>query len=253
MRTFAVDLLQVEVHPDRPAMGLAAASEGLRLLRRALAKGPLAHVVFAAAPSQQEMLHALCEAKDVDWGRVHAYHMDNYIGLDDTARQQFSAFLKARIFGRLPFGAVHYMGNRPEQARDYADLLAKIQVDLCFMGVGENGHIAFNDPGNAFFDDPESVKTVTLDHACRMQQVNEGNFAALEHVPTQALTLTIPALMASRHIICTVPGINKAPAVRRMLQGPVDEGVPASILRRHPAARLYLDQPAASLLAAPAR
>ncbi len=249
MTTFSVDALQVQVAPDRAAMGQAAAKEGIRLLKELLAQKDTVNVVFAAAPSQAEMMQALVEAQDVDWGRVNAFHMDNYIGLPQEDPRQFSRFLQDRLFGKLPLGQVHFMGIQANDAQAYARLLADRDVDLCFMGIGENAHIAFNDPGNAFFDDPDMVKEVELDHACRMQQVNEGNFPTLEEVPTHAITLTIPALMKARHIICTVPGENKAAAARCMLEEPIEEGCPASVLRRHPSAKLYLDTAAASKLA----
>lgn len=248
MKTFQVEQLAVEVHENRRAMGEAAAQAGIRLLKEALAGQDEVNVVFAAAPSQAEMLETLLATDQVDWARVNAFHMDNYVGLDDSAPQQFSRFLRDRLFGKLPFKAVNYLGNQVGQEKDYAALLAQHPADICFMGIGENAHIAFNDPGNALFDDPQTVKLVELDYACRMQQVNEGNFPALNDVPTHALTLTIPALMASRHVICTVPGPNKAQAAKCMLEGPVDQECPASILRRHPSATLYLDREAASLL-----
>lgn len=249
MKHFNVEQLAVEVYETRRQMGEAAAHAGIRLLQKVLKEKEEANVVFAAAPSQSEMLETLLATNDVDWGRVSAFHMDNYVGLDDSAPQQFSRFLRDRLFGNLPFKSVHYLGNQVGQEKDYAALLAGKPTDICFMGIGENAHIAFNDPGNAKFKDPDTVKLVELDHACRMQQVNEGNFPTLEDVPTHALTLTIPALMASRHVICTVPGANKAQAAKCMLEGPIDEDCPASILRQHPDATLYLDQAAASLLA----
>ncbi|NLZ88314.1 MAG: glucosamine-6-phosphate deaminase [Clostridiales bacterium] len=248
MKKFQVDQLIVEVYETRRQMGEAAAQAGIRLLQDVLKQKDEANVVFAAAPSQSEMLETLLATTEVDWSRVNAFHMDNYVGLDDSAPQQFSRFLRDRLFGKLPFKAVHYMGNQVGQEKEYAALLEQYPTDICFMGIGENAHIAFNDPGNAQFDDPDTVKLVELDHACRMQQVNEGNFSSLDDVPTHALTLTIPALMASSHVICTVPGINKAPATKCMLEGPIDEDCPASILRQHQAATLYLDQAAASQL-----
>jgi len=229
-------------------MGLAAAAEGLKKIREALDDKPELNLIFAAAPSQTEVLENLRSAKEVDWTRVNAFHMDNYVGLDESAPQQFSTFLRERLFSLLPFKSVHCMGTKPGQETEYAALLDQRPIDVCFMGIGENGHIAFNDPVNALFDDPETVKQVALDLQCRTQQVNEGNFATLSQVPTHALTLTIPTLMRSRHLICTVPGPNKAKAVLTMLEGPVTADCPASILRRHPSAVMFLDAQAAGLL-----
>ncbi len=248
MNNFTVDKLKVFTSPDRAAMGLAAAQEGIRLLKQLLEQKEEVNVVFAAAPSQAEMMEALVEDKTVDWARVNAFHMDNYIDLPQEDPRQFSTYLKDRLFGLLPFKNIYYMGVEAQDADKYARLLEGHPVDLCFMGIGENAHIAFNDPGNAFFDDPLMVKEVALDLACRTQQVNEGNFPKLDEVPTHAITLTIPALMSARHIICTVPGANKAEAARCMLEEPIHQDCPASVLRRHPSARLYLDRDAASRL-----
>ena len=248
MQTHIVDSLNVFIFPDRAAMGCAAAKAGAAHLRRLLREQDEANVVFAAAPSQEEMIAALMKEEEIDWGRVNALHMDNYIALPDSAPQQFSHFLRTRLFDKLPFRSVRTMGNGDDSAEHYAAVLRQFPPDMCFMGIGENGHIAFNDPGNAHFDDPLTVKKVELDYACRMQQVNEGNFASLELVPTHAVTLTIPTLFGCKAIVCTVPGRNKARAVQKMLEEDITEECPASILRRHPEARLYLDKEAASML-----
>lgn len=248
MKAMKFDSLSVEIHQSRREMGLAAAAEGLKKMREALDERPEVNLIFAAAPSQTEVLESLRSAKGVDWTRVNAFHMDNYVGLDESAPQQFSTFLRDRLFSLLPFKSVHCMGTKPGQEKEYAALLDQRPIDVCFMGIGENGHIAFNDPVNALFDDPETVKQVALDLQCRTQQVNEGNFSTLSQVPTHALTLTIPTLMRSRHLICTVPGPNKAKAVLAMLEGPVTADCPASILRRHPSAVMFIDLEAAGLL-----
>ncbi len=248
MKALKVDNLTVEIHQTRREMGKAASAEGLKRIHEALRDKPEVNLIFAAAPSQTEVLDNLRNAKGVDWTRVNAFHMDNYIGLDESAPQQFSTFLRTRLFTPLPFKSVHCMGTLPGQEEGYAALLDKRQIDVCFMGVGENGHIAFNDPANARFDDPRTAKQVALDLQCRTQQVNEGNFQTLSQVPTHALTLTIPTLMRCVHLICTVPGPNKAKAVQAMLEGPVTEDCPASVLRRHASAIMYLDSEAAALL-----
>lgn len=248
MKALKVDSLAVEIHQTRREMGNAAAAAGLKKIREALREKAEINLIFAAAPSQEEVLENLRTAQGVDWTRVNAFHMDNYVDLDESAPQQFSTFLRTRLFSRLPFRSVHCMGTEPGQEEAYAALLDRRQVDVCFMGIGENGHIAFNDPVNAHFDDPDIAKQVALDLQCRTQQVNEGNFQMLSQVPTHALTLTIPTLMRSRHLICTVPGPNKANAVRTMLEGPITEDCPASVLRRHDSAMMFLDEEAAAML-----
>lgn len=254
LRTFDVDALRVNVFSSRGQMGAASAQEGAAALRAALREKETVNVMFAAAPSQQELLDALIDAQGIEWPRVHAFHMDNYVGLPDDAPQQFSRFLKDRLFDRLPFGAVYcmYAGQTDplEEASRYAQLLRDHPIDLCFMGVGENGHIAFNDPSVAQFGDPLRVKLVELDDMCRGQQVHDGCFDTISAVPTHALTATITQLMSARRVICTVPDKKKAHAIRDMLKNPVSERCPASVLRRHPHAVLYLDRDASSLLEA---
>lgn len=237
--------LRIEVYRDRKAMGEAAAREAADTLRSLLAKQERVSVVFAAAPSQNEFLDALCACRDIDWSRVEAFHMDEYIGLPEDAPQGFGNFLKRHIFDRLPFESVHYLNGGatdPEkECEAYAALLREAKPDIVFMGIGENGHIAFNDPAFADFSDPKTVKTVTLDDVCRSQQVHDGCFPDLESVPRRALTLTVPALMAPEHVFCMVPAASKEKAVTRAVQGAVTEEWPASILRKKAGAVLFLD------------
>ena len=247
MNEWNVDRLQVKRYDNRQAMGAAAAADAVQTLNRLLATRGRVNVMFAAAPSQLEVLAGLVAAT-VDWSRVNAFHMDNYIGLPLDAPAQFSSFLTRHLFSRVPFGQVFLMGNTPEDAPRYAALLAKHPLDVCFMGVGENGHLAFNDPAMADFADPLAVKRVELDEICRNQQVRDGCFATLADVPLYALTATIPTLTSATEVFCAVPALPKAEAVRRMLTGVVEEACPASVLRRHPSARLYLDADSASLL-----
>lgn len=248
---FWKDKLHIHICPTRREMGEAAARDAAVLLRTLLDRQDGVRAVFAAAPSQNEFLSALCRMSGIDWARVTAFHMDEYIGLPADAPQGFGNFLRARLFDRLSFGAVHYLdGNaEPEQeCRRYAALLAEAPLDVVFMGIGENGHIAFNDPPVADFQDPAAVKPVRLDEICRRQQVHDGCFAALSQVPTHALTLTVPALAGARHHLCIVPAASKAPAVRDTVQGPVSPACPASILRTCPDAALYLDSESSALL-----
>lgn len=248
---FAAGTLAVRVYRDRRELGEAAAADIARALEQVLARKPVCNMIFAAAPSQNETLAALCRRADLPWNRVNAFHMDEYVGLPGDAPQRFGRFLRERLFDRLPFGAVHLLdGNADPQAEclRYGQLLQANPVDIVCMGIGENGHIAFNDPPVADFNDPLPVKPVTLEEACRLQQVHDGCFAALDDVPRQALTLTIPSLLAGAALFCMVPAATKARAVRDTVQGPVSTACPASILRRHPAATLYLDPDSGSLL-----
>lgn len=250
MKGFVKGNLAVRVFPTRQEMGAAAAQEGAACLKRLLETRETINVMFAAAPSQNELLAGLV-ASDVDWSRVHAFHMDDYVGLPEDDPRRFPNFLKERLFDLLPFGSVHCMNSTATEAdavraaAQYDALLRQNPLDVCFMGIGENGHIAFNDPQVADFADPVWTKVVTLDEVCRMQQVHDGCFATLDEVPRQAMTVTIPALMSAREVFCVVPTAAKAAAVERVLSGGVDVACPASILLVHPSARLYLDAAAA--------
>lgn len=246
------DRLQVKVFESRKEMGQAAASEAAGKIRILLSEQGTLNIIFAAAPSQNEFLTALTAEKDIDWARINAFHMDEYIGIAPDAPQGFGNFLKFLLFSRLPFKAVHYInGNAldPEaECRRYANLLKENPSDLVCMGIGENGHLAFNDPPAADFQDPVLVKIVSLDAICRQQQVNDGCFETLEQVPTHAVTLSIPALLQGRFIYCMVPAKTKAEAVSKTVTGPITEACPASILRTHSNAVLYTDKDSAALV-----
>lgn len=248
---FKVDKLTVKVYDSREEMGAYAAAEAAAALKKVLAEKKTIKTIFAAAPSQNEFLASLIADKDIDWTRIEAYHMDEYIGLDPAAPQAFGNFLRDKIFGLVPFKAVHYINGNVEcidcECKRYAELIEG-GVDIVFMGIGENGHIAFNDPPVADFNDPKLVKVVELDAKCRQQQVNDGCFASIDLVPTHALTLTIPALFSGKQLFCIVPAPTKADAVKATLQGPINETCPASILRRHDNATLYLDNDSSSKL-----
>lgn len=209
-------------------------------------------MIFAAAPSQNDFTRELIADTSIDWSRINAFHMDEYIGLDEDAPQAFGNFLKERIFNKVPLKSVHLInGNAKDseaECRRYADLLTKFPADIVCCGIGENGHIAFNDPPVADFNDPALVKVVELEQSCRQQQVNDNCFLRIEDVPTRAYTLTIPALMRSGHVFCIVPTELKAQAVYDTINGEVDESCPASVLREKEGAVLYIDEPAASLL-----
>lgn len=246
------DNLKVKVYPNRLEMGRAAAEAVAGTMRELLEQQERVSMVFAAAPSQDEFLASLAAAQGVDWRRVIAFHMDEYLGLPADAPQRFGNFLKERIFDKVRPGVVHYLGvgvTGPEaETQRYASLLSEHTLDIACMGIGQNGHIAFNDPPVADFDDPLLVKVVELDERSRQQQVYDGCFARLDAVPRCAITMTIPALTSARWVHCIVPDVSKAESVRNCLCGPIATACPASILRRHPRAVLYLDPESASLL-----
>ena len=249
---FFFDRLRVRVCEDRRALGEAAAQEAEAALAAATAQAARVAVVFAAAPSQSETLRALTAATTIAWPRVLGLHMDEYAGLSAEHPASFRRYLREHLIAHVTMGDFDWIkGEAADLAavcRDYARRLAQRRPALCLLGIGENGHLAFNDPGEARFDDPNDVRIVTLDRACREQQVAEGHFPSIEAVPEQAVTLTVPALVRIPHLIASVPGERKAEAVRKCLLEPVSEDCPASILRTHPHATLYLDQESARLL-----
>ncbi len=243
--------LDVRIYEDRKSMGTAAAEKFAKEADALLKNKAEINVVFAAAPSQNEFLEAL-RYENLDWRRINAFHMDEYIGLATDAPQGFGNFLKERLFSQFNFKSVNYLNGNAEdieaECARYTSLLAKYPVDVVCMGIGENGHLAFNDPPVADFEDHKMVKVVVLDEVCRQQQVNDGCFAALNEVPKQALTLTIPALLSAGYINCVVPGPTKAQAVAHTLNSEISTENPATILRRHTKAVLFLDQDSSRLL-----
>ena len=252
MKRMQKDLLRVNIYETRADMGRAAAADIKECLLTLLGEKETVNMIFAAAPSQNEVLEALSTDRDIPWDRVNAFHMDEYIGLSADAPQGFGNFLKEHLFGLVPFRSVNYIDiSAPiaeEECRRYAALLAEHPTDIVVMGIGENGHVAFNDPPVADFQDPYAVKPVALDPICRRQQVNDGCFASLEEVPTTAITLTVPTLLAGKHLFCIVPAKTKANAVRATLCDEIGEHCPATALRRHKSAVLYLDSDSSSLL-----
>ena len=235
--------MNVRIFPTRREMGTAAAAEAAGVLRQALMAVPVVRAVFAAAPSQTEMLDALA-GHDLDWGRVEAFHMDEYVGLPLDAPQHFGSWLERHLFQRVPFRTVHLL--RPDEGVEaccvaYAGLLDMAPLHLVCLGIGVNGHLAFNDPPVADLADPLDVKRVELDATCRQQQVDDGAFPTLADVPREAVTLTIPRLLRAERLVCTVPGPAKRDAVRAALHGPVGAACPASALRLHGACSLFLD------------
>ena len=255
VKVFQQELLTVKIYPTLQQMACPdseAAKEVANKICKLLEKKAEINMIFAAAPSQNEFLSHLIRDKRIDWTRINAFHMDEYIGIHPDASQSFGHFLRIRIFDKVPFKKVNYLNGRAEsleeECKRYANLLTKYPVDIVCLGIGENGHIAFNDPDVADFNDPKLVKIVKLDPVCRQQQVNEKCFERLDLVPKEALTLTIPTLLKAEWLFCIVPFKNKAHAVYRTIYGEISEKCPASILRRKEKSSLYLDAESAKLI-----
>lgn len=252
MKTFQKEELQVKIFDTRAEMGRVAAADFAAVVKELLQTKDTIRIIFAAAPSQDDFLAAAVADKSIDFSRVDAFHMDEYIGLDKDAPQGFGNFLLDRIFAKRTFHSVHYLdGQNPDSeaaCESYAAMLNEKPIDIVCMGIGENGHIAFNDPPVADFNDPKTVKIVKLDEVCRMQQVHDGCFRSIDEVPTHALSLTVPALMAAKYRFCVVPAPTKANAAKAMLNDAIDEHCPCTILRRTPGSILYLDADSSALL-----
>jgi glucosamine-6-phosphate deaminase len=245
---FTVDKLRVLVFEDRTQMGRAAAVDVAKVIAARQAAARRANVIFAAAPSQNEFLDVLATGVGVDWSRVYGYHMDEYLGIEPDHPASFRRYLNDHLFQRvgLPPDRLRLIpgerASRPlKTCVEYEDVLRLEPTDIVCAGIGENGHLAFNDPPVADFLDPVLIKVVRLDPPCREQQVHDGCFNSIDDVPTHAYTLTVPALLSAPVVSVVVPGPRKADAVRDTLRGPVSEACPASALRRHVGARLYLD------------
>jgi glucosamine-6-phosphate deaminase len=251
-RNFRADELNIYIYESRPKMGQAAASVIAAEVRRAIEERGKAVVILASAPSQNEFLASLSEAPDIDWSRVTAFHLDEYLGMDDQAPQSFRKFLIDRLVSRVPLGQFHGLrGDAPDgaaEAKRYAELLEQNPPDFAVLGIGENGHLAFIDPPLCDFNDPEPVKVVQLDEICRNQQVNDGAFASIDDVPKNALSLTIPTLMARPKLFAIAPGPAKRQAIKNTVEGPISTTCPASILRTHPNAHLFIDAISAEYL-----
>ena len=250
-KTFKADLLSVNIYDTRKNIGVAAAADIAACIKKLLAEKEEIYMIFAAAPSQNEMLEALVADPEIQWNKVHALHMDEYVNLPADAPQGFGNFLRRAIFDKVPFASVNLIGTDSDSEATcarYDAFLTEHPVDIVCMGIGENGHIAFNDPHVADFNDPLKIKKVDLDQKCRQQQVNDGCFQSIDQVPTHALTLTIPTLYNVENVFCVVPAPSKAEAVKNTVTGPISEVCPASILRRHANAILYVDADSSALL-----
>lgn len=251
---FDVDRLHVEVYADHDQMAAAAAARVAAFARERLAARGRMAAIFASASSQVRFLASLAGEPGVDWSRATVFHMDEYLGLPADHPSSFRRFMREHLVERLKPGTFHPLAGDAMEPIDecerYGALLAAQPIDCCCLGIGENGHVAFNDPPVADFNDSRPVNIVRLDEACRRQQVGEGCFPDLPSVPRYALTLTVPSLMRAGRLFAIVPEKRKAAAVRQALEGPVSTACPASILRRHPAAVLFLDADSAGELAA---
>ena len=243
--------MEIIIHPDRAESGRAAAKYGAELLRTAIEEQGRASIIVATGASQFEMLAALVAEDGIDWPRVTGFHLDEYIGIPDSHPASFRNYLRERFVERVPLGQFHYVNAEtdPEaECRRLGELIRSYSIDVAFVGIGENGHLAFNDPP-ADFQATDPYLIVELDDACRRQQSGEGWFPTFDEVPRRAISMSVRQILRSRSIVCTVPDTRKAEAVRNTVQGPVTASVPASILQQHPRTTLFLDQAAASLLA----
>lgn len=252
IRTAQFDSLPVSVYASNDELGMAAALDARDIILDALAARGEANIILATGNSQLSFLHALRGMEGIEWGRINVFHMDEYLGIDPTHHASFPFFLRRHILNAVQPKHFYPVPSQPESVEracaDYAELLRTRTLDLVALGFGENGHLAFNDPPYAEFNDPTWVKVIKLDEASRRQQVGEGHFDSLESVPTHAITLTIPALLAPSRILAIVPEARKAEAVRACLTEPVDESRPGSILRQVDHAQLYLEPDSAALV-----
>ncbi|MFZ4102536.1 MAG: glucosamine-6-phosphate deaminase [Sphingobacterium thalpophilum] len=250
MREIKKDKLQVNIYAGRPELGAAAAENLTARIAELVKTKDQVNIIFASAPSQNEFLAELLK-KDIQWGKINAFHMDEYIGLHPDAPQGFGNFLKDRLFSHVNCRTVNYLNGNidpEEECKRYSDLLIKYPTDIVCLGIGENTHLAFNDPHVADFNDSLIVKVVDLDQDCRVQQVNDGCFKTIDEVPTHALTITMPALFKSTYAIAIVPGKFKANAIDHTINSEISEKYPSTILRRHDQAILFIDEDSASKL-----
>jgi glucosamine-6-phosphate deaminase len=244
--------MTIETFAMKDEMGAAAAECGAAFIRQALTDRGAASIIVATGASQFEMLAHLVKADGIAWNRVTIFHLDEYIGLPIAHPASFRQYLWTRFARQLPLppAAFHFIDGEADPARECArlgELIKQQPVDVAFIGIGENGHLAFNDPP-ADFETREPYLVVSLDEACRRQQLGEGWFPSLEAVPERAISMSVRQILSSDTIVCTVPDARKAEAVRLAVKGPVTNRLPASILQTHPAVTLFLDQPAGSLL-----
>ncbi|MEW6306586.1 MAG: glucosamine-6-phosphate deaminase [Verrucomicrobiota bacterium] len=252
VQSFTVEKLPVKVYTTGADLAAAAAGEAHACLAGALAANGSAAVILATGNSQIQFLDELVKLGGIDWSRVTLFHMDEYLGIAGDHKASFRRYMRERVETKIKPKQFHYLiGDALEPIQEcerYAALLRAQPIDLCCLGVGDNGHLAFNDPPVANFHDSLLVKIIALDLVCRQQQVNQGHFPDTENMPHYALTLTIPALLSAKKILTLVPGKHKASIIRTALRGPMTTQCPASILRQQPHATLLLDKDSAALL-----
>lgn len=255
MREIKKDSLTAKIFETRALMGAAAATVAADKITELLKEKENVNIVFAAAPSQNEFLADLAK-REVDWKRVNAFHMDEYVGLNNDAPQLFGNFLKERIFDKVPLRNIFYLNGSASdlegECNRYTELLDRYPTDIVFLGIGENTHVAFNDPHVADFNDPVMVKIVDLDEKNRWQQVDPDDpscFNDIGEVPTHAITLTVPALFKSDYAYAIAPGEKKADAIYHTLTEEIQEKYPSTIFRKHGNAILFIDEKSAEKLA----
>lgn len=242
--------MRISVANNVEELGRSAVADASDHVRAALAQRGEASIIVATGTSQFETLRALAETPGIDWSRVTGFHLDEYLGLSMSHPASFRRYLKERLVDRVPLGAFHYIGGEGDplaECQRLGRLIERVTIDVALIGIGENGHLAFNDPPADFLTE-EPYLVVTLDAACRRQQLGEGWFATLAEVPTRAISMSISQIMKSRAIVCSVPDRRKSVAVQRAVAGPVTPELPASILQRHSCATLYLERESAELL-----
>jgi glucosamine-6-phosphate deaminase len=242
--------MHIRVLHDRPALGQAAAAQGASAIQRAISSHGKAHIIGASAASQFEFLDALIATPGIDWSRVELFHLDEYVGLPMTHPASFCKFLQDRLISKTGITQYHFLNgeaNPAEVIRRTSAAIASAPIDVAFVGIGENGHLAFNDPP-ADFDTDEPYIIVNLDEACRRQQVGEGWFPDFDAVPTRAISMSVRQVLKSKEILAIVPGPKKAEAIHKCFDGPVTNMAPSSILRTHPNTTIYLDKDSAAQL-----
>jgi glucosamine-6-phosphate deaminase len=249
VEAFQIEKLKVQVHPNREAAGAAAAKATADAMRKA-GSGSRFSVIFATGASQIETLKALTAIPGLPWAQIDGFHMDDYVGLPLGHPASFRAYLEEKLVRKVAMHSFAYVdglaANPEKTCKEYAEKLRAADPKLCLLGIGENGHLAFNDPGEADFNDPLDVKIVHLDEPCRRQQAAEGWFQSFEEVPETAITLTMPRLFRVPKLILSVLGSRKASIVRRTFEDPVSTECPSTILRSHEDATIFMDREAAA-------
>ncbi|MDO6605086.1 glucosamine-6-phosphate deaminase [Arenibacter palladensis] len=250
-KSFQIENLSVKIYGQKKEMGAAAADYVTRKLKDAIEKKGRANLILATGASQFSFLEAL-QTKEIDWEKITVFHLDEYKGISESHPASFRKYLKERILNKVAPKKIYFLNgdaaNLQLEIKNYEEALQAHTLDIACIGIGENGHIAFNDPAVADFKDPKLVKVVELDEACRNQQLGEGWFPTFADVPKEAVTLTISAIMNCKAISCVVPDERKAQAVYNSLYGDISTSCPASILRTHPETVLFLDKASASLI-----